>query len=40
MSDKSKSPKNRHILQICVIQNNNDKIILQPIPSHEFMIDM
>ena len=39
MSDKSKSPKNRHILPICVIQKNNDKINLQPIPSHQFIID-
>ena len=39
MSDKSKRPKNRHILPICVIQKN-DNINLQPIPSHKLMIDI
>ena len=40
MSDKSKSLKNRHILRIYVIQKSNDKINLQPIPSHQFIIDI
>ena len=40
MSDKSKSLKNRNILPICVIKKINDKINLQPIPSHQFTIDI
>ena len=40
MSDKSKSLTNILILLICVINNNNDKNILQPIPSQKIMIDL
>ena len=40
MSNKSKSLKHRHILPIYVIQKNNDKTNLQPIPSRQFMIDI
>ena len=40
MPDKSKSLKNEQKLLICVIENNNDNNILQPIPLHKFMIDL
>ena len=40
VSVKAKSIKKRHILLICVIKNNNDNNILQPIPSNKFIIDM
>ena len=32
--------KNEQILPLCFVNNNNGKIILQTIPSHNFVIDM
>ena len=40
VSDVSKSKKNRNMLLVCFIKNNNVKNILQLIPSHNFVIDV